>query len=58
MTLAMMSERAMREAVFYLEVLLFVHNAVYHGAEASVYEIGKARLRSLKLRDSRCDLSR
>jgi hypothetical protein len=55
MTMAIMSDRAICEAVLFFEVLLFIHNAVYHGAAASASEIGRARLRSLRLRDSRCD---
>jgi hypothetical protein len=48
---AMMSDRGIRESVVFLAVLIYIHNAVYHGTTASAYEIGKARLRSKKLRD-------
>jgi hypothetical protein len=53
LTAAVMSEHAIREAVLFLNLVIYIHNAFFHGANETPYEIGRARLRSHKLRDQR-----
>jgi hypothetical protein len=50
---ASLSDIGIRESIVFLAVVIFIHNAFYHGTVVSAYEIGQARLRYLRLRDSR-----
>jgi hypothetical protein len=50
---AAMSDQGIYESIVFLAVVIFVHNATYHGSTVPASEIGKARLRVLKLRHLR-----
>jgi hypothetical protein len=44
------------EAIVFLDVLSFVHEAVWHGSLSQPHEIAEGRLRQLKLRSARLRL--
>jgi hypothetical protein len=54
LTLPIMRPRAVWEAIMFFDVAIYVHNCMFHGAEASPYQLGCARLRRLSLFDTRC----